>query len=71
MDKNFDLYCACSLMVETTKYLGNHDRDFCKVLLDKTTEYMKQIKIDEDLINEVKKHGEELERRLKEQNPEV
>lgn len=68
MDKNFDLYCAASLMVEASKYLKKHDEEFGKLLVVKAKEYADQIQIDEKLINEVKAYGEQLKERVKRPN---
>lgn len=70
MDKNFDLYCGCSLMVEAANHIGKHDKEFAKVLLDKTQDYMEQIIVDEKLIEEVKEYGRTIEQYAKDKNKE-
>ena len=62
MDKNFDLYCAASLLVEASKHLTSHDREFGLMLIDKASKYVDQIKIDDELIEEVKEYGRQLQR---------
>ena len=71
MDKNFDLYCAASLMSEASKFLRDHDKDFGLKLLEKCQEYMGQIEIDEKLIGEVMDYGKQLQKRIKEQNQSI
>lgn len=68
MDKNFDLYCAASLMAEASKFIRDHDRDFGLVLLDKCKEYMAQIKVDEKLVGEVMEYGKQLQEKIKREN---
>jgi len=68
MDKNFDLYCAASLMTEASKFLRDHDRDFGLVLLEKCQEYRGQIKVDEKLIGEVMEYGKQLQEKIKREN---
>jgi hypothetical protein len=60
MDKNYDLYCASLLMFSASEYLQKHDKDFSDDLLDRATEYIKGIKIDQDLIDEVNKYVNEI-----------
>ena len=64
MDKNFDIYCGASLLVEATKYLYKHDPDFCRILAEKSKEYTEMIVIDEKLIEEVKAYGNEMSKRI-------
>ena len=68
MDKNFDLYCACSLMAEASKFIRDHDREFGLTMLKKVEEYMAQIKVDEKLIQEVKDYGAKIQQGIEEQN---
>ena len=62
MDKNFDLYCAASLMVEASKHLTVHDREFGLELINKASEYTEQIEINKELIEEVKEYGRQIQR---------
>jgi hypothetical protein len=62
MDKNFDLYCAASLLIEASKHLTRHDREFGLMVINKASEYVEQIKIDDELIEEVKEYGRQLQR---------
>jgi len=71
MDKNFDLYCAASLMAEASKFIRDHDRDFGLVLLDKCKEYMGQIQVDEKLVGEVMEYGKQLQEKIQRENQSI
>lgn len=65
MDKNFDLYCSSLLMLRVSEHLQKHDLDFSKYLVEKATEYMQLIKIDQKLVDEVNKYASEIEESVK------
>jgi len=71
MDKNFDLYCAASLLSEASKFLRDHDRDFGLVLLGKCEEYMGQIQVDDKLVEEVMEYGKQLQEKIKGKNQSI
>jgi hypothetical protein len=65
MNRNNLLYNAAMALTECAKFIRPVDKDFVQVMLDKAQEFADQIKIDEQLEQEVNQFEERIREGIK------